>query len=127
MLAVAIAGVLTGCAGGEDAPQAPVVVGERVTQAAPPLSASQIDRQDRVSAEHAAREEQAQRARPLLAQLPYRGRRVEISLSGLSADGRYAVLTLRGRGTDVELRAAYRRVLRRFGDSGGGYVTQVLP
>lgn len=123
----AIAAVISGCAGQGKTPPAPVVVGERVTPAAPPLSAAQVDRQDRVSEQHAAREEHAQRTRPLLSQLPYRGEGIDVSLAGLSADGRYAVLTLRGAGTDVQVRAAYRRVLRQFGDSGRGYVTQVLP
>lgn len=96
-----------------------------VATAPEPLTAAQINRQDRTSAAQRRRETRAFDRRPLLAALPIELAGVRIDIAGLAADQRTTILELtpgpRGR---AYAWAVYRRALAALGDSGHAYSTR---
>lgn len=97
-----------------------------IASPAPPvLPRSAVNRQDRVTAAHAARESRALDDRPLLSELPIELGPNRIDLAGLSSNDR-VLLELTGPDRPAA-EAAYRQALTALGDPGTTYDTRWTP
>jgi hypothetical protein len=95
------------------------------TPTPPRLERAQINRQDRSSRRHRAREAQVFDARPLLERLPVTQAEVRIDIGGLAADDRTTVLAIDpGRTSRAHARTIYAAALRRTRDPGTAYALE---
>lgn len=106
-----------------------VNIGEPTPTPAPPaLSVSALERQDRVASRQRHAEGAAHDQRPLLTQLPLTLAGVTIDITGLHADGRHTLLTIRHtRSSHRHARAVYQQALRTARDTGRAYRIQYRP
>lgn len=129
VLAIAIAAIaeLNANATPSPRPDAPAKQAPTPTASpAPPvLPRSAVNRQDRVTAAHAARESRALDGRPLLLELPLELGPNRIDLAGLTAKNR-VLLELTGPDRSAA-EAAYRQALTALGDPGTTYDTRWTP
>jgi hypothetical protein len=95
------------------------------TPAPPRLDGAAINRQDRTTHQHRAREARAYDTRPLLSRLPLERAGVRIGIAGLAADDHTTVLVIDpGDRSRAHARNVYLRALRAVGDSGQAYVLE---
>ena len=98
------------------------------TPAPPQLSRQEINRQDRVSAEHAQRESDAMDGRPLLNHLPIVLGNVAIELSGAGPGGETAEVTVSHENVSrAHAREVYERTLAVYDDPGTAYTVRFVP
>lgn len=81
---------------------------------------AELNRQDRVTRAHQARESRALEDRPLLSELPLELGPVALDAAGLAADGRRTIVTVPGPDRPMA-EAAYRQALAALGDPGSAY------
>jgi len=95
------------------------------TPAPPRVDRVAINRQDRTTRRHRAREARVYDMRPLLSRLPLERRGVRIDLAGLAADDRTTVLAIDpGDRSRAHARRVYERALRATHDAREAYVLE---
>ena len=95
------------------------------TPAPPRVDRAAINRQDRTTRRHRAREARVYDMRPLLSRLPLERRGARIDLAGLAADDRTTVLAIDpGDRSRPHARRVDARALRATHDAGEAYILE---